>query len=177
MHKETCLCLENANLVGVLVVLCTMFTAAQGVSTAYIMKRLDNIVKLYAQSISNILMTIACTIFFPRNFSLEYVFVASFILTIIAIVLYEHANLNWEGCIAGWKVCTNRLPKSFCGQCLLTVGAVLSVLMLVFLYFMSQIYGVPSPDSAQQSQVAKGIERMVIRSLSQGHKKAKHKAS
>ena len=142
--------------------MCIVFTAAQGVSTAYIMKRLDNIVKLYAQSISSILMTIACTVFFPLKFSLEHVFIASFILTIIAIFLYEHANFNWKSVVDGCQTYTNRLPKSICGQCLLALGIILTILMLLLLYAVSQSYGLlPSEDRYHQNKNIKHLKSVV----------------
>ena len=99
-----------------MVIMTVVFTTAHGVSAAYIIKRLDNVVKAYAQSISSILITIACTVFFPLEFILDYVFIVSLILTIIAIFLNEHENLNWDSAFDGCQTCVNYLPKSIYGQ-------------------------------------------------------------
>ena len=133
--------------------MCIVFTAAQGVSAAYIMKRLDNIVKVYAQSMSSILMTIASTVFFPLKFNLDYVFIASLILTIIAIFLNEHASLNLNSAVDGCQTYTIRLPSSVYGQYGSLLGA-----HAVFLFYSLSINNKPlSSDNKPLSADNKSV--------------------
>ena len=91
-----------------MMVVCIGLTAVIGISTAYIMKRLDNMVKLYAESLSSMLMTVACVVLFPKRFTIDAVFIASLLLTLFAIFLYEKDNLKMpggvlNGCKHTWK--------------------------------------------------------------------------
>ena len=80
-----------------LLVLCLAFSVACGVSTAHIIKKLDNIVKLYSQAISNSLTTVASLLFFPKNFKLDGLYVVCLLLTFVAIFLYENDNIDLSG--------------------------------------------------------------------------------
>ena len=108
-----------------MMVLCIGLTAVIGISTAYIMKRLDNMVKLYAESLSSMLMTVACVVLFPKRFTIDTVFIVSLLLTLFAIFLYEKDNLKLcsvqNGCKKTWKTLCHQKARMI----LLVVVAVL----------------------------------------------------
>ncbi len=72
---------------------CIFLAGVGGICTAIILKRLDNIVKLYAQITSAIVTSIACMIIFPSEFQFDAVFVTSLILTVVAVVMYERSDI------------------------------------------------------------------------------------
>ena len=56
---------------------------------AIIMKKLDNIVKLYTQAVSSGIMCLASIALFPRMFTFDILFIVSLLMTCVAIYLYE----------------------------------------------------------------------------------------
>ena len=73
---------------------CIILSCTSGISVAFIVKKLDNIVKLYSQALSNMLTSVACTILFPDHFNLNFMFVMCLLLMFAAIFLYENKNWN-----------------------------------------------------------------------------------
>jgi len=71
-----------------------LLTLASGVAVAVIVKKLDNIVKLYTQAISNILMSFVCAYLFPEFFSLSPSFLLSLLVMMAAVFLYENKGLT-----------------------------------------------------------------------------------
>ena len=69
-------------------------TAACGIVVAVIMKKLDNIVKLYTQAMSSGLTCLACIFLFPRLFQFDILFIASLIMTSFSIYLYERKSFK-----------------------------------------------------------------------------------
>ena len=99
---------DNQEVAFTMMLMCISLTALIGISTAYIMKRLDNMVKLYAESLSSMLMTVACVTLFPKRFTIDAVFIISLLLTFAAIFIYEKDNLKIPGglqknCVHIWK--------------------------------------------------------------------------
>ena len=85
---------DNYNLILFLVLMCIVFSGGIGLSTAVIMKKLDNIVKLYTQALSNMFTSIACTLLFPKVFSINVVFLICLVTILFAISMYENKNLD-----------------------------------------------------------------------------------
>ena len=85
---------DNYNLILSLVFMCIVFSGGIGLSTAVIMKKLDNIVKLYTQALSNMFTSIACTLLFPKVFSINVVFLICLVMILFAISMYENKNLD-----------------------------------------------------------------------------------
>jgi hypothetical protein len=81
--------LVHSMLIGGIVLSCL-----SGVAVAFIVKKLDNIVKLYTQALSNMLTSLACSFFFPDHFHLNLAFFGCLVLMFIAISLYESKNVN-----------------------------------------------------------------------------------
>ncbi|KAK2146008.1 hypothetical protein LSH36_640g01096 [Paralvinella palmiformis] len=65
------------------------FSVVGGIVVAIIIKKLDNIVKLYAQAVSGAITAMSCAILFPEVFQFDVMYIVSFTLTIVAIYLYE----------------------------------------------------------------------------------------
>lgn len=80
----------------VLMVITLTSLVGTGISTAHIMKKLDNIVKLYTQSISNMTMTFVCFALFPDKFHLDFVFIMCLLIMFAGIFLYETDNLSCD---------------------------------------------------------------------------------
>ena len=74
--------------------MCIIFSGGIGLSTAVIMKKLDNIVKLYTQALSNMFTSIACTLLFPKDFSINVAFIICLVMVLFAISMYENKNLD-----------------------------------------------------------------------------------
>ena len=68
-------------------------SALTGVTVAIIVKRLDNIVKLYTQAITTMATSIACAFFFPEDFQLNLQFFGCLALMMLAISLYESKEI------------------------------------------------------------------------------------
>lgn len=79
---------------------CILLASCGGIVTAFIMKTLDNIVKLYAQAMSTITTTLACVFFFPRRFQFDVIFIVCLGMTIAAIFMYETTNWGAIGILA-----------------------------------------------------------------------------
>ena len=79
----------DITVVYALIAACILLSAISGFSVAVIIKKLDNIVKLYTQALSNMATSIACAVFFPDHFRINVQFVACFATVFAAIVLYE----------------------------------------------------------------------------------------
>ncbi|KAK2146987.1 hypothetical protein LSH36_575g02051 [Paralvinella palmiformis] len=75
--------------------LTVIFAVCGGITTAFIMKKLDNIVKLYTQSMSTIMTTIVCVAVFPRRFHFDVIFVVCLVLNVIAIFMYENNDCTF----------------------------------------------------------------------------------
>lgn len=73
---------------------CIALSCTSGISVAFIVKKLDNIVKLYSQALSNMMTSIACSMLFPDHFHLNFMFVMCLLVMFGAICLYE--NKNWS---------------------------------------------------------------------------------
>ena len=65
-----------------------------GVMVALVVKKFDNIVKLYTQALANIFTAILCSLLFHEFFHLTGLFVVSLILVFTAIVMYELKHFN-----------------------------------------------------------------------------------
>ncbi|ELU08375.1 hypothetical protein CAPTEDRAFT_227690 [Capitella teleta] len=69
---------------------CTLVLGcASGIAVASIIKKLDNIVKIYTQSLSNIFTSVACAICFPNHFRLTWMFLVCMLIITVAITIYE----------------------------------------------------------------------------------------
>jgi len=79
----------DVTVVYALITTCILLSALSGFSVAVIIKKLDNIVKLYTQALSNMATSVACAVFFPDHFRINVQFVACFVTVFAAIVLYE----------------------------------------------------------------------------------------
>ena len=86
----------SINLLIFLIVSSILLNCIGGVAVAAIVKRLDNIVKLYTQALSNMGTSIACTFLFPQSFTLNSVFVLCLLVIFLAIYFYEKKTLEWE---------------------------------------------------------------------------------
>ena len=75
-----------------LLVACVVMSALTGFTVAIIVKRFDNIVKLYTQALANMATSIACTLLFPEDFHLNLAFLGCLGLMMLAICLYETNN-------------------------------------------------------------------------------------
>ena len=64
-----------------------------GIVVATIVKKLDNIVKLYLQALANMLTSVACWIVFPEHFQLNVQFIGCLVLMFLAIFGYENQNI------------------------------------------------------------------------------------
>ena len=93
----------DAHLVHTMVTVCVVLSCASGVAVAYIVKKLDNIVKLYTQALSNMLTSVACTIFFPDHFHVNLKFLACLLLMFLGISLYESKNLEFKALVTQAK--------------------------------------------------------------------------
>ena len=89
-------CPVSWTLVTIMVVGCIILSATSGITVAFIVKKLDNIVKLYSQALSNMLTSVACTILFPNHFHLSLPFILCLLVMFAAIFLYENQNLKLE---------------------------------------------------------------------------------
>lgn len=109
---------------------CIALSCASGVAVAYIVKKLDNIVKLYTQALSNMLTSVACTVFFPDHFHLNLPFLGCLFLMFIAIGLYESKNLDiktaWADARHWWATASRRD---------LAILLLVAPLLLVFLVY------------------------------------------
>ena len=152
-----------------LIVSCTIFTSLVGIATAYVMKRLDNIVKLYAQSISSMLMTICCFFLFPKRFSLDLEFIISLILTFVAIFLYESDNVSCGERVSGcYKASCDSLPKSGWRRSVLWLLIGGSLVVLLFLISLSrsalalQENGATNDPSEKISKLSRHLANSVL---------------
>ncbi|XP_013773814.1 CMP-sialic acid transporter 1-like [Limulus polyphemus] len=68
-----------------------------GITLATIMRQLDNIVKFYISAVGNVMTAIASTLLFPDKFTLDFVFILSLLILIVAIYLYETKNFDIFG--------------------------------------------------------------------------------
>ena len=85
---------ERPELIIFLLVTCIFLSGTAGISTAIIVKKLDNIVKLYTQALSNMLTSLACAIFFPNKFHISPLFIFCIVLVFVAIFLYEQKTVE-----------------------------------------------------------------------------------
>ena len=111
---------------------CIILSCLSGVAVAYIVKKLDNIVKLYSQALSNMLTSIACSMFFPDHFQLNLAFFACLLLMFVAISLYESKNLDLGILIADAKLWF--LTASMRDKFLVLVGG--PVVLSIVCYFL-----------------------------------------
>ena len=77
-----------------MVILCIVLSCLSGIAVGFIVKKLDNIVKLYTQALSNMITSVACTLLFPDHFTLNVLFVCCLLLMFSAIFMYENKNLD-----------------------------------------------------------------------------------
>lgn len=151
---------QISHLVGILVVLCVTFSVACGISTAFIMKKLDNIVKLYSQAISNSLTTVACVFFFPKSFQLEGVFMLCLVLTFVAIFLYENENIDLSGVSDKLSDLVQFVTRSTLRTVLLICGITLLMSLVIVFYRLRSADGLLELASFQGLQ-AEGTETAV----------------
>ena len=78
------------------IVACIVLSSASGIVVALIVKKLDNIVKLYAQAVANTLTSIACALLFPEHFQFSFHFFFCLLLMIVAVFVYESQTINWS---------------------------------------------------------------------------------
>ncbi|ELT90198.1 hypothetical protein CAPTEDRAFT_205655 [Capitella teleta] len=110
---------------------CIILSCLSGVVVALIVKKLDNIVKLYTQSVSNMLTSVACTVFFPDHFHINFTFFACLILIFIGISLYESPNLGLKTLFCDfWNWITNAPLKD---MLFFIIGALTVLIVLFFL--------------------------------------------
>ena len=155
-----------------MMLVCIGLTALIGISTAYIMKKLDNMVKLYAESLSSMLMTVACVTMFPKRFTIDAVFIISLLLTFVAIFLYEKDNLNipssvQKNCMHTWKSLCHQKVRLIA---LIVLGVLcFIVLCIVFVYvddiwnYIGTIQLGVGTDEAQTHEVTKHVKSLVGR--------------
>jgi hypothetical protein len=79
----------DPSLVYFLICSSLLLGCASGIAVAFIIKKLDNIVKIYTQSLSNIFTSVACAIFFPNHFHLTWMFLVCMLIITAAISIYE----------------------------------------------------------------------------------------
>lgn len=83
-------------LLPVLLVACIVLGAACGLITGIVIKRLDNIVKIYSQALCGIINAIFCMAIFPDNFLPDWRYFISLCLVIVSIFMYEKGNsITW----------------------------------------------------------------------------------
>lgn len=92
---------------------CILLTCSSGIVTAIIVKKLDNIVKIYTQGLTNMLTSVACTVFFPSDFHLNTLFTLCLALMVIAIFMYENQNINLKAVMEYCKDRNHRLNVLF----------------------------------------------------------------
>jgi hypothetical protein len=84
----------NPVVIESLIIAVIVLTASCGIIVAVVMKKLDNIVKLYTQAMSSGLTCLACIVLFPRVFQFDILFIASLMMTSFAIYLYEMKSIT-----------------------------------------------------------------------------------
>lgn len=123
----------NEALIMLLIAITLLSTSATGFSTAFIMKKLDNIVKLYAQSITNMIIALICAFFFPEKFHIDAMFVVSIVLIFVAIFLYENDNVSFNCYDHNMN---SKLYNSFPSRCVSPWLCVCSVYRVVTAFFV-----------------------------------------
>ena len=136
--------LGNEMLIYGLIIITMFSTTATGISTAFIMKKLDNIVKLYTQAITNMVVAVVSSIAFPEKFLIDIKFIVCLLLIFIAIFMYETENVSLQcydhnmnnSCLTSCSLC---LCKSN-GSSSCSLGCLRRVILLL-LFFVSIIFG------------------------------------
>lgn len=82
--------------IKILLILSILFSAGGGLSVALIMKKMDNIVKAYNQSLSNLFTAVGCSLLFPKQFTLDSSFLFSLALVCVGIFLYEKKVISFS---------------------------------------------------------------------------------
>ncbi|CAH1782776.1 unnamed protein product [Owenia fusiformis] len=75
-------------------ILCIFLSGIIGISVALIVKKLDNIVKIYTQALSNMATTIISAILFPDHLKLNVTFAVALVAVFTAIHLYERKHIR-----------------------------------------------------------------------------------
>lgn len=78
----------------VLLVVCVVLGAVSGLITGIVIKRLDNIVKIYSQSLCGVVNAIMCMIIFPSKFSPDWHYCVSLLLVVVSIIVYEQTGVR-----------------------------------------------------------------------------------
>ncbi|XP_077497207.1 CMP-sialic acid transporter-like isoform X3 [Amblyomma americanum] len=76
-----------------------VFSAAYGLCVAFVMARLDNIIKYHLSATSSVLNTLASALLFPDKFSITPAYVVSLGLLLLAIYLYERKTFTAPQCL------------------------------------------------------------------------------
>ncbi|XP_013409202.1 CMP-sialic acid transporter 2 [Lingula anatina] len=83
-------------MVLVFVISCVTLSVTSGLAVALIMKKMDNIVKIYCGALATLLTAVVSSIFFSARFQLDWTYAAGFVLVFTAIFLYEKKNVDWK---------------------------------------------------------------------------------
>ncbi|CAH1795774.1 unnamed protein product [Owenia fusiformis] len=83
----------GTSLVVILLMLsCIGMNVAYGFAMKVIVKKLDNVVKIYSQAVSNMATAVVCLFVFPDDVEINSLFMAAILIVFFAIVLYESKN-------------------------------------------------------------------------------------
>lgn len=89
---------ESTSAVHLLLIAAILFASLGGIAVASIVRKLDNIVKIYCAALANMFTAISCAFLFPNKFTLDLVFAVALIIMFVAIYLYEKKKLNGNFC-------------------------------------------------------------------------------
>lgn len=125
-----------------LLIMVVLLASLGGIAVATIVKKLDNIVKIYSAALANMFTAIACSILFPNKFTLSIPFGIALVLMFTAVFLYERKHIDFAGSDKVKEIFENicdKLKWVFEWKLLqaaivsLTVSVVLAVIIIVFI--------------------------------------------
>ncbi|XP_067937391.1 uncharacterized protein [Watersipora subatra] len=93
--KSTIVPAMAGNLLPALLLATVQLGAMSGLVTATVIKKLDNIVKIYSQSLTGILNAVLSCVLFPRKFTPDLKYGIALFLVLVAIGLYERKTLRF----------------------------------------------------------------------------------
>lgn len=85
---------EDFQLPQLSVVFAVILTAACGLTVAAVVKKTDNVVKVYTQSIATVSTALLCAVIFPYKCHIHLPIFLSLLLTLVGISFYEHQALS-----------------------------------------------------------------------------------